>query len=346
MFIICPKCSAKYQIPEGITLQEGQKLKCSACDFIFLKGEESPLVLEQPIIQKTTEPTTEAFSTPLYTHTDSVKQPTPATATSLPEAFQPITNPTKSKSYLWFIPIYIILIIALCMLGWHFRDSIRPTIQEVIPEKTIKQETIPEGIKTKTEKKQELKTNTLSVGTQKERKHNVIQPVQEKKIKDTIETKPLPISNPSKQPIKETQSKENELLPQPEMSPDSVITPEKNVDTSTLLQEDIIPLFDAVAMPIPTAKEQELEVIQISFRIEPSEQGIEQLLVEGNLQNKSAEVRSVPSLTVLLLDKDKNVLNRKKIHVDNEQLNPSQILPFYTGISPVPAGVDHVDVQF
>ena len=74
--------------------------------------------------------------------------------------------------------------------------------------------------------------------------------------------------------------------------------------------------------------------------------GTEQLLVEGTLQNKSTEIRSVPPLTVLLLDKENNILNRKKIHVDNKQLQPSQVLPFYTGITPFPVGVDHVDVQF
>ena len=336
MFIICPKCSAKYQIPEGITLQEGQKLKCSACDFVFLKGEESPLVLEQPIIQKTTEPITEAFSTPLYTQPDSVEQPTPVTTTSLPEAFQPIINPKKSRSYLWFIPIYIILIIALCMLGWHFRESLKPSILEVIPQ-TIKQETIPEKIKTHLPPKQEVKT-------QKEGKNNTLKPIQQKE--ETVKKTQAPVTAPLKQPAPETSLPKDEKQLQPIVEPIQIQTHSEEAKAPSLPQEDIVPLFDAIAAPIPTATNQELEVVQISFRIAPDEMGTEQLLVEGTLQNKSTEIRSVPPLTVLLLDKENNILNRKKIHVDNKQLQPSQVLPFYTGITPFPIGVDHVDVQF
>ncbi len=48
MFIICPKCSAKYRLPDDIDLKEGQKLKCSACGLVFEKGQEAPFVLERP----------------------------------------------------------------------------------------------------------------------------------------------------------------------------------------------------------------------------------------------------------------------------------------------------------
>ncbi len=53
MFIICPKCFAKYKLPCNIDLKEGQKLKCSACGLIFEKGQEAPFVLENPIPRKT-----------------------------------------------------------------------------------------------------------------------------------------------------------------------------------------------------------------------------------------------------------------------------------------------------
>ena len=35
MFVICPKCAAKYQIPAEISLKEGQKVQCSACQHVF-----------------------------------------------------------------------------------------------------------------------------------------------------------------------------------------------------------------------------------------------------------------------------------------------------------------------
>ena len=36
MFVICPKCGAKYQIPAEITLKDGQKMQCSACEHYFV----------------------------------------------------------------------------------------------------------------------------------------------------------------------------------------------------------------------------------------------------------------------------------------------------------------------
>ena len=101
MLIICPKCSAKYRIPEGISLDDGQKMKCSACGHVFTKGEEAPLLLDEPLRQvqpppKSETPISEAFSTPLYT------QPTHSAETiavdSLPEAFQPVEG-TEKKTH-------------------------------------------------------------------------------------------------------------------------------------------------------------------------------------------------------------------------------------------------------
>ena len=44
MFVICPKCAAKYQIPAEITLKNGQKVQCSACQHVFHFEKEEVLV--------------------------------------------------------------------------------------------------------------------------------------------------------------------------------------------------------------------------------------------------------------------------------------------------------------
>lgn len=336
MFIICPKCAAKYQIPEGISLQEGQKLKCSACDFVFLKGEETPLVLEQPIIPKITESPTEAFSTPLYTPDDSDITTQSEQNTSLPEAFQPVATPAKSRAYLWFIPIYVLLIIALCMIGWHFRDSLKPSIQEIVPKAKIEKsipiqeqntevkQPVKESLKPVVPKKQEtVKSSPMQLKTKQEL-ISVSSPVSEVK----------PLSVPTKA-VQENISED--ITGQPVIISDPVLLPP---------EEELVPLFEAITEPVPIAGKEELAVTQISFKTVPNELGNEQLLVEGSIQNNSSELRSIPPLTVVLFNKDNIILTRKKIHVDTEHLNPEQLLPFYTGITPVPSGVDHVEVQF
>ena len=64
MFVICPKCAAKYQIPAEIALKEGQKVQCSACQHVFhfekkqiTEQNESvfdiPKIPEDPILKET-----------------------------------------------------------------------------------------------------------------------------------------------------------------------------------------------------------------------------------------------------------------------------------------------------
>lgn len=177
MFIICPKCNAKYKIPAEITLSDGQKLKCSACQFIFSKGEENPLVLEKaireeekqpeilPKIEKITVPNNEtgpipviecdAFSKPLYTQDDiPVLSPN-----SVPDVFQP-APPPKRKNYLWLIPIYIILLIGLCYAGWMGRDLLKPQFSQILPPTT------PQSTQPLPKSENKVTTETVSVPKQ------------------------------------------------------------------------------------------------------------------------------------------------------------------------------------
>ena len=35
MLVTCPKCSARYEVPPEISLKTGQKVQCSACEYVF-----------------------------------------------------------------------------------------------------------------------------------------------------------------------------------------------------------------------------------------------------------------------------------------------------------------------
>ncbi len=163
MFIVCPKCSAYYQLPAGISLENGQKIKCSACEHIFLKGEEAPLELTPAMAQTPVEtpaattpvpdspasewnnvvptdisaeteaePLPAAFQTPLY---EQAIMPT-ARPDTLPEAFVPVAQevpPVQPKKGLWFLPVYIAFIIAFCWLAWLYRDMLTPSFYQFMP---------------------------------------------------------------------------------------------------------------------------------------------------------------------------------------------------------------------
>jgi hypothetical protein len=288
MFIICPKCNAKYKIPAEITLSDGQKLKCSACQFIFSKGEEKPLILEKaireeekqpdnlPKIEKITVPNNEigpipviecdAFSKPLYTQEDIPE----FSQNSVPDAFQP-TSPQKKKNYLWLIPVYILLLIILCYAGWMGRDLLKPQFSKMLP----------------------------SV------------------------------------PVQDTQS-----LPQTE---NKVTLKTK----STSMDETIsIPLFSEQTDILKLATENlEIEKIKYEINSNPAENQ-EELLIEGQIVNRTPNIQQIPELIVLVYDDMKKELMRKKIHLTTDKIEPNTEIPFYTGITPAPLNVKDISVIF
>lgn len=106
------------------------------------------------------------------------------------------------------------------------------------------------------------------------------------------------------------------------------------------------PLLDIVAEPIPAALENELVIENVRFHIAPNEQGVSQMLIEGSVLNRAAALRSVPVLTATVWDENSQILERKKVHVAQEHLNPSESVSFYTSLVPAPVGAHHVDVTF
>lgn len=135
MFIICPKCGAKYKIPAETVLDAGQKLKCSACDFIFEKGQEAPLTLTPTEPEQQTPPAAQMqpFAKPIYHESDLNISPNDSVS-ALPEAFQPIPSPAGNRKSFWIIlPLYLIIIAVLCVAGWSFREMLKPSFSGYLP---------------------------------------------------------------------------------------------------------------------------------------------------------------------------------------------------------------------
>lgn len=357
MLIICPKCDAKYKIPDGITLSEGQKLKCSACGAVFEKGEEAPLVLTEAVTEKNaptcetpapeslsippvsvapdTPPTDEAFSQPLYTMPERVTPP----QNTLPEAFQPLPPPEKS-SKLWLIPLYFILIIALCLAGWLGRGLLKPQFQTILPPIEDKPVTLPMT------------------------EHD-LKPVVAKTIDSTLP--PAQAAQPVVLPAPvATESKSLKNAPdQPTAAPipTSVIPMREPTPASALPAAEDIPLFpdgdkstpaetpDESLFTLPILTDQAptdstLTLGPVSFRTEPDEQQQSQLLIEGTIQNTGDTARLAPVLTVYVLGMANDIIAQKSVHLTTPEIQAGETLPFYTGITPAPAGVDHIRVRF
>lgn len=385
MFIICPKCSAKYKIPDGVDLAPGQKLKCSACDFIFEKGQEAPLILEttvqdntpvsgntpaQPTTPAAKAPTSEdpippAFSNPLFTQ--PIEQAAPVlptlTADSVPVAFQPVNTPPR-KSHVGLIVIYLILLVALCVVGWSCRSLLKPTLTDLFPAESSRRSSIrtsvqptlpqtaptqptPDPIQTESPVKPDPKPIAEPVKqpsptpaiqpmpAQPKAQANAYpsQPVRPVVRTDTV---PLPAEYPVPAPIRPPQA-----LPEPPQD-----LPDHPADTRTESADDQVPLFDMMVDPLAAATPADLALANLTFRTVMDDNGLPQLLIEGSLRNNGADTRSLPFITVVVSDKDGTPLTQKKVHITADSIAPGEVVSFFTGITPAPVGVDHVDVHF
>jgi len=118
MFIICPKCASKYQIPQEIKLKQGQKVKCSACQHIFnfqnsedVLNESSdfqPLIPEDPVLA----------DEKIIVHEEKITH-----THELPEVFKPLESVPKQTSSipLWVISFMLIILFFVCGI-WFYRD--------------------------------------------------------------------------------------------------------------------------------------------------------------------------------------------------------------------------------
>ncbi len=118
MFVICPKCSAKYRIPSEITLQEGQKMQCSACKHIFvyeqIKNESFETEVEIP-----KDPVLPSGNVVIKEENILIKK-------SLPEVFKPVQPMSVSQGSKVFVCVFIfILVLFLCMAMWFVRDILK-----------------------------------------------------------------------------------------------------------------------------------------------------------------------------------------------------------------------------
>ncbi|MDY6407306.1 MAG: zinc-ribbon domain-containing protein [Pseudomonadota bacterium] len=374
MFIVCPKCAAKYKIPEGIQLESGQKLKCSACDFVFMKGEEAPLILDEAFIpsqDSEAESSTQGpFSKPLYTAQELKSSP----ADSLPEAFQPVAEPPKKKRGIILALLYVVLVVVLCAMGWMFRDSLKPSFQtnfssfmpdeSKIPPK-IRQNALPVRPKKVQPAFQPVVEVSKLSQLDAPKRETGGQPTPSKKV-DAMEIKrplaPMKVEKdlpvPTDKNAIPTPVSDLSLEQERKVSPTAqseIVAPDMNLagqndwnmpEPITLNEPDVVPLFEVLDTPVPAGTPAELSVTGITFKVEPTEDGLGQVLIEGQIQNNVSEPRSVPVLTVVAVNKEGQRLIQKKVHTATDSVGGGEQIPFYTSLSPVPDTLDHIEVEF
>lgn len=122
MFVICPKCAAKYRIPPEITLKTGQKVQCSACQHIFnFVPEKEDILNESPDIGL------QVPKNPVLVQTETIVQTEKVTRLNeLPEVFKPLEPMPKRFSYAWLCGVVCLVLFFICLIGiWFYRDLLK-----------------------------------------------------------------------------------------------------------------------------------------------------------------------------------------------------------------------------
>lgn len=129
MIITCPKCSAQYQIPDGVRISNGKKMKCSACQHVFVWQGEEP-------VSETPE---SAEDIPLQVNIDPVEEDQDQTETvfaeddvfkaeEVPQPFVPVAQaiPEEKRSLgLVTALISLAILVLLVGAGLFYRDAIK-----------------------------------------------------------------------------------------------------------------------------------------------------------------------------------------------------------------------------
>ncbi len=165
MFVICPKCFSKYQIPAEIHLPEGKQVKCSHCQHVFVLAAENVEQTNVPMPEASTnvEALSDAQESPQVVNID----PEPAVfadeqtvfktedSSNIPEAFAPaeeeavLPEPEPRRTFKihgFIVGILVLMAVAaLLFLGLHHADFLKMDWMGINQEEsvTMKEEVAP-----------------------------------------------------------------------------------------------------------------------------------------------------------------------------------------------------------
>lgn len=316
MFVICPKCGAKYQIPSEISLNYGQKMQCSACGHYFVLNQENSFQKnesekEQIIPPKISEISHQKQFEPLATIPSQEKRrEAPAV---LPEVFQPSVGAIKRTSSLLlpFLLVVVSLFILLILLGlaWQYREEMQ--------------------FQNKIEAWRLNRTLPLRVEVQ-----------EAEKLAPVVSDLPPVVKPEEKHPQKkqeEVQKEGGEEISQP------LVPSEENIEPPFV---PVAPPEESMDQPSVFEGESNFSFRSLRFHLLNGEIG-PAVQIEGIIKNDQDYPMTLPQVVyVKAYDTHGQVLFQKEIYFNKQQLMPHQEQAFFGTYSPAPKEIKWIDASF
>lgn len=371
MFVICPKCSAEYRIPADKGVEKGRLLKCSACHHLFrCPGEGAPFPMSEtpapetfvPEAWSSVPPESSASSAPVLTETPAMTRaetPFPNSAFKmslyekpigekweapaffaderikmaanehdevLPEEFMPLVSQMPENHRRWvpfYIAFYLVIIMVAGWLGWHYRSVLQPHFYDLAAVMGLEKRAAPV-----------VKTPVVSKETSAAKKRP--------EAVSATETVPAPKVAPISAEVPVAQKEAPVSVPiamkegtAPVSAPVAATVPE-GVPVASIPAPDVSPVSEtapAVVVAPPT------------YRIDATPGEEARLLIEGRVQNTSAEALPSPQVSVRVYNKAGEVVAEKQVHLTEPLLAPGGESAFFTGITPVPQEIARVEAE-
>ncbi|MBQ4471637.1 MAG: zinc-ribbon domain-containing protein [Alphaproteobacteria bacterium] len=318
MFITCPKCSARYEIPAEVHLSAGKKMKCSNCQHVFaLEAEQpaEPLVEvreEQEIINIDPVPVQEenVFATEETAEPEETQMP-PAfePVESDQDAFEPVAKHSVARVVL--VLLLFAFVGLLVVAGVLYRDILLAGLD------------FPFN-----------KADTTTAAPMPE-----IMPPTTAPVAPSVVT----------QPVVEEKTIVTEITPDGEKLVEEKI-PEQE---ETIAEPEMLPIEEPVAQTEPAAGRYEAS---FTARVLPSIQSVRfeirmlsepTISIEGVLKNETPDAMFLPEkVRAVAYDAQGKVLFEKDIYLTDRILAAGESKPFFGSYAPAPDRVQWVDVTF
>lgn len=128
MLITCPKCSAQYEIPEGVYIPNGKKMKCSNCQHVFISSNEDVVEAAGNDADETFQPVNidpvmdEKVGEDSVFAEDDVFQPEEVPQPFVPVVPAVVERPEKRGVGVWLAVLSALIFVILVGAGILYRD--------------------------------------------------------------------------------------------------------------------------------------------------------------------------------------------------------------------------------